>query len=113
VVLAACECCKPLAPANVLAAARFNALWLAAWGSWYGPIWLGPTDTCVASKNRELAAPSLGAPVGTALTLAWFVVRNIPFCTFNALNVVTIGEVKPPSHHKRETSAARLILGRW
>ncbi|WP_232003577.1 DUF2752 domain-containing protein [Mycobacterium sp. 1465703.0] len=72
---------------NLLAAARFNALGLAAvvllaWAyfSWtYGRL--------VGRRVRSWQHRRWAAPVTLALVLAWFVVRNIPVAPFSALYV--------------------------
>lgn len=72
---------------NVLAAARFNALGLAAvvllvWAylAWtYGHV--------VGRRVRSWQHRRFAAAVTLSLVLAWFVVRNIPFAPFTALYV--------------------------
>lgn len=72
---------------NLLAAARFNALGLAAvallaWAyfSWtYGRL--------VGRRIRSWQHRRWAAAVTLSLVLAWFVVRNIPFAPFSALHV--------------------------
>ncbi|BCP44988.1 membrane protein [Mycobacterium intracellulare] len=72
---------------NVLAAARFNALGLAAvvllvWAylAWtYGHV--------VGRRVRSWQHRRWAAAVTLSLVLAWFVVRNIPFAPFTALYV--------------------------
>lgn len=72
---------------NVMAAARFNALGLAAvvllvWAylAWtYGRV--------VGRRVRSWQHGRWAAVVTLTLVAAWFVVRNIPFAPFNALYV--------------------------
>ncbi|ORA17215.1 DUF2752 domain-containing protein [Mycobacterium arosiense] len=72
---------------NLLAAARFNALGLAAvvllaWAycSWtYGRL--------VGRRIRSWQHRRWAAVLTLSLVLAWFVVRNIPFAPFSALHV--------------------------
>jgi hypothetical protein len=72
---------------NLLAAARFNALGLAAvvlltWAyfSWtYGRL--------VGRRIRSWQHRRWAAAVTLSLVLAWFVVRNIPFAPFSGLHV--------------------------
>ena len=72
---------------NLLAAARFNALGLAAivllvWAylAWtYGRV----TGTRIRSWQHS----RWSAAVALALAVVWFVVRNLPFAPFTALHV--------------------------
>jgi hypothetical protein len=72
---------------NLLAAARFNTLALAATVLlvWAYLVWTYGRVT--GRRVRSWQHRRWSAAVALVLTVAWFVVRNIPFAPFSALHV--------------------------
>ncbi len=72
---------------NLLAAARFNALGLAAAAFlvWAYLVWTYGRLT--GRRIRSWQHRRWSAALALALVVAWFVVRNLPFAPFTALHV--------------------------